>query len=489
MVCDVIQLSPELQDLLNTHKFGWFGQKALDCIGLHKMLNFEIVICCDYGLDTELISAETGTSVISLERKTGVREKWNNFSLERLLERETLSGLSAFLSSRQQSLDILAYCSTEGLEELAVQSSAQVRILAARAFLKRSFDNKITLRAVLPALGIEPVPGHVARLGSINLQEVDRSYGIPFVVQCPIGASGSDTHVITTEAQFESLQNASPDQDVIVSEYIRGLSPNVNAVVLADAILLSYPSIQLIGTHDCTDWPTRYCGNDFSATQSLPKSTIRRLWKQAGRIGDWLRQNGFRGLFGVDFVMDEAGLYPVEVNPRFQGSTHVLTLLHIMRGEPPLALAHVLEFLKRSGETFNVRLPLSSVEPEPLQGSHLILYSRESAQCIVQGLLRPGVYTWKDETIVYQRDGLTILDCHNVDEFVITCAVPAPDTQVEPGAPLLRIQSQRQLLDVETKMLQPWASKICKRVYEILALSPKRPLLRQTASETSVEEH
>ncbi len=69
-----------------------------------------------FGLHTELVSSRVGASVISLEHE--MREKWSNFSLEKLFEGKIASQISVTLLSRKQSLDIVAYCSTEGLERL-----------------------------------------------------------------------------------------------------------------------------------------------------------------------------------------------------------------------------------------------------------------------------------------------------------------------------------------------------------------------------------
>lgn len=466
-----MKLPTDLDNLLTRRKFAWFGQRGLDCIGLDRFLDFELILCCDYGSDTEMVSSRTGARVISLERETGIREKWSNFSLEKLFEGKTVSRVSAVLLSQRRNLDIVAYCSTEGLEKLIGLSNGRVRILAARAFLKRFFDNKITLRAVLPALGINPVPGHVVRLGVPRFRELERTYGVPFVVQFPVGASGSHTFFVLTEADFTSLQDASPREDVVVSKYIQGVSPNVNAVVLDNTILLSYPSIQLIGVQECTNWPAGYCGNDFSATLFLPVSTMQDIHEQARRIGGWLRQHGFRGLFGVDFVADESGVYPVEVNPRFQGSTHVLTQTQVMRDEVPLALAHVLEFLKDDKGVPFEQLPSWWDEPKPLNGAQMILHSKESIPRVVRGMLEPGVYGLEDDAVAFRREGVSLIDCQDTEEFVVTCAIPRPGTRVEPGAPLLKIQTLHGVLDMRTRALQPWASMVCKWAYSALALS------------------
>lgn len=110
-------------------------------------------------------------------------------------------------------------------------------------------------------------------------------------------------------------------------------------------------------------------------------------------------------------------------------------------------------------------------EPSPLRGAQMILHSRENAETVVRGILKPGVYALADEAIVYQREGLSLFDCHNTGEFVITCAVRHSGVRVESGAPLLKIQTVRGVLEAGATRLQPWASKVCKWAYERLMLS------------------
>jgi hypothetical protein len=467
-----VGIPDQLIDLLEAHEFAWFGQRALDCIGLDKFLRFDAIICCDYGLDTEAISSETGATLISLEQDTMVRENWTNASLAKLLEGDIVSRVSAALVTREHELDILAYCSTKGIEELARLSGGHVRILAVPTLIKQFFDNKIRFRRMLPSIGIEPVPGEVKNLEAVEFAETKRQYATPFVVQFPIGAGGFQTYFISSETELELLKKSCTDEEVIVAQYIDGMAPNINAVVLDRDVLLSYPSAQLIGVQECTSLPAGYCGNDFSAASYLPESVMQAMYEQTRKLGGWLRQRGFRGLFGVDFVTDGSAVYPVEVNPRFQGSTQVLTQCQVMKDEIPLALAHVLQILEqgKSIPILSSRLISLYEEPSPLRGGQIILHSKEPTSTVVRGILYPGIYTFESGRPIYHRQGLSLADCRNADEFVLTCAIPRQGTRVEPRAPLLKIQTVRQILDTTTRFLQPWASTICQWAYNALAL-------------------
>ena len=90
---------------------------------------------------------------------------------------------------------------------------------------------------------------------------------------------------------------------------------------------------------------------------------------------------------------------------------------------------------------------------------------------MVRGSLGHGVYEWDGSTGIYRREGLTIAECHNPDEFVLAGTVPRTGTRVQPGAVLLRIQTFREILGAQSNQLQPWAARLCQWVYRMLALS------------------
>jgi hypothetical protein len=175
-------------------------------------------------------------------------------------------------------------------------------------------------------------------------------------------------------------------------------------------------------------------------------------------------------MWGIDFVVDGSRVYPLEVNPRFQGSTRLLTELQYLGGEVPLVLAHVVGFME-GGQALLKRLSAHWGEPRPIHGAQIDLYSLEEEWSTVRGSLHPGVYEWNGAKGIHLREGMTVSDCQNPDEFVLSGTVPRTGTRVEPGSVLLRIQTQREIVDGQSDRLQPWAARLCDWVYDALSLS------------------
>jgi hypothetical protein len=304
----------------------------------------------------------------------------------------------------------------------------------------------------------------------VGYRENERRYGLPFVVQLASSAGGSGTFFISSESDLRSLQDEKDEQEVAVSRFISHISPNINAVVCDDLVLLSYPSVQLVGVPECKDKPSAYCGNDFGAAQRLSGDAIQAMYDQTRKIGSWIAQQGFRGLWGLDFVVDGSRVYPLEVNPRLQGSTPLLGELQHVEAEAPLLLAHVASFLE-GGQDLLHRLAPHWGYPRPLYGARMALTSRESDWRVVRGSVSPGVYAWDGAQATYRREGLTVADCQAPDEFVVSGNVPRTGTWVEAGVGLCKIQTRREVLDGASNRLQAWAAEVCDWVYDALALS------------------
>jgi hypothetical protein len=81
--------------------------------------------------------------------------------------------------------------------------------------------------------------------------------------------------------------------------------------------------------------------------------------------------HGFRGSFGVDFLVHDGQPLFTEVNPRFQGSTHASAQLDIEAGTPDLPLEHVAAWL---GLPAPAQRPLREIVAETPDFAHLVAH-------------------------------------------------------------------------------------------------------------------
>ncbi|MDP2593355.1 MAG: hypothetical protein Q8P52_01755 [bacterium] len=143
--------------------------------------------------------------------------------------------------------------------------------------------------------------------------------GTPFIVQFNHAHSGEGTILIDNEEILKELKTKFPDRDVRKTEYIRGPVFTGNNIIVKDKLLLGSISYQITGQYPFTDLPFTTVGNDWGLPKKMLGKEQRAAYQKiAGKIGDLLIKDGWRGLFGIDVVLDEkAGkIFLLEINAR-----------------------------------------------------------------------------------------------------------------------------------------------------------------------------
>lgn len=448
--------------------YWWIGQRAIDCIGLHLLLPINMIISCDYGQESEWVADLVGANIFSLEKESGTRKVWSNYTIQ--------DAVRSFVKAQKSSTSIptapnvaIAYRSNTVLEELSEDSAGWLRIAAPSAEIVSKLDDKIYCFDELGRWGVTQPRGEVCVLSKIDYKTLSGKFGNPLVIKQHTGASGSGTYFVSSEKDFSGLISRLGDQDVLVMEFIEGLSYNIHAVARQGELLISAPSVQLVGLRECTNRSEVYCGNDFSAIQAIDPEIVDSIRSETEKIGRWMLSQGYQGIFGVDFVGTSERLVALDINPRFQGSTSLLTQAEILKGYLPLSLLHVFEFI--NPKSYRSYLFTKREPARCLFGSQIILHSLHEQTRVVKQCIAPGLYKITKSTgLQFQRPGISVFDCRSPDEFVITCGVPKIGTTIEPGASLLKIVSTKSVIDLNTGRLNGEAMEIVRQVYASIEL-------------------
>lgn len=143
-----------------------------------------------------------------------------------------------------------------------------------------------------------------------------------FVIQSAHGGGGIGTFYSENCNFSEILGMVEPLQRYIVSPYISGISVNTHVFVSKKQTVLSPASIQIV---ELRQQQLCYRGGDFCAFQKMSASVKESIKHLSLKIADMLRQKGYRGIAGIDFIVDkDEHIYCCEINPRFQASTLIL---------------------------------------------------------------------------------------------------------------------------------------------------------------------
>ncbi len=220
------------------------------------------------------------------------------------------------------------------------------------AKLRQHLDSKITTTRLATRAGISSVPNVLAHVDSYRtLREVASDLGPDLVVQLPMGDSGATTFFISSESDYRAHADeiaASPE--VKVMKRIRCRQTTIEGCVTRRGTLAGPLMTELVGFPELTPFAGGWCGNEIFASDAstLISPEVRR---QAGRavvaMGEQLRQEGYWGVFGLDFLLDQDSgtLYLGEMNPRITGASPLTNQAARDQHQPPLLLFHLLEWM------------------------------------------------------------------------------------------------------------------------------------------------
>jgi hypothetical protein len=103
---------------------------------------------------------------------------------------------------------------------------------------------------------------------------------------------------------------------------------------------------ELVGFEELTPYDGGWCGDDVSP-DLLTEKQRRTARERTIAMGDRLRQEGYRGYFELDFLLDAdtGDLWLGELNPRVTGASSITNVTAVAYGDMPLFLFHLLEFM------------------------------------------------------------------------------------------------------------------------------------------------
>ena len=142
------------------------------------------------------------------------------------------------------------------------------------------------------------------------------------VVQSATGAGGLTTHSIKSAEDMKKL-NLNPNEKYSISAYEPNLPVNATLMISQKDVLQLPISTQLIkNTGNFI-----YAGGDFVFPTQFKPAVASQIITYNNVVGSELQKMGYRGICGVDYIVCEDGTVKfMELNPRYQGSSFLLSL-------------------------------------------------------------------------------------------------------------------------------------------------------------------
>ncbi len=205
------------------------------------------------------------------------------------------------------------------------------------------------------------------------------------VVQHPVLSGGRGTFFVKSATEYNDALNdvkglEPATGELVLSRHVTGLERTVQCCITDNELFVGPAQMQLV-RHPLLVAPgvgsIQFCGG-LIAPGIVTEEVYQKMKGNAFSIGSELKAMGYRGIFGVDFIISD-DVYVLEVNPRFTGLT---PLLANVQTDIPYMLLHIMELSQQ---------PYKIVEEESEDvgtGSFVILYA-DSDGCTN---FRSGIY-------------------------------------------------------------------------------------------------
>ena len=208
---------------------------------------------------------------------------------------------------------LLVFKNTLRVETAAKENNWQ--LLNPNASLSERVENKLSQVRWLGTVGQKYLPSHACKVAKFITWKGDS----PFIIQWAHGHTGDGTMLVKTADDLRAIQEKFPERMARISGFVDGSSFTVNVVVTPERILMGNVSYQITGLPPFTDNEFSTIGNDWGAAKKLlTPSDMQTIQAITAEIGQKMQADGWKGLFGIDFIRDERSqrIYLIEINAR-----------------------------------------------------------------------------------------------------------------------------------------------------------------------------
>src|SRR5919109_1827757 len=215
--------------------------------------------------------------------------------------------------------------------------------------LRRRLDSKIVTTQLGNEAGAPSVPnllGHAGSYPALLALASQAGLGEDLVVQTPDGDSGKTTFFIKSERDWDACAADIDGQQLKVMKRINNQAAAVEACITRHGTIVGPFMTDLTGYPELTPYKGGWCGNDVFP-EALSDEHRARAIELVRRLGDRLGQEGYKGFFEVDVLvdLDTDEVYLGELNPRISGASSMTNVTAGAYADIPLFLFHLLEYM------------------------------------------------------------------------------------------------------------------------------------------------
>lgn len=269
--------------------------------------------------------------------------------------------------------------------------------------LNRKFEDKLTQYKFISEHKLPTPKTIVGDISEYSYHDIVHDIGSEVVVQLDRAHTGLGTFFVRNENQWNKIQKNIAGNDVKISKLIKGPAYTINGCVTSRGVFVAGLQYQITGIPELTDGEGSTVGNDFSYANDLDAQIKTKIFNLTRYIGELMQSDGYKGLFGIDLVIENGNPLLIEINARQTANISLQTRLEIQGGVIPLALINLAEFMQIPIEV------LPPTEIVPLKGAQVFLRSKVN-QFRINHTLKSGIYRLQSDNAAIDWNSLQLKD-------------------------------------------------------------------------------
>jgi len=243
--------------------------------------------------------------------------------------------------------------------------------------INRFLEDKIKFAKLCQKYKLPTIPFSLDTFSQKNFLKYQKLYNKKLVLQTHFGWAGNST--FSAESWDEIKDKISSNVIVKYSPFIQSSYSLLNNCCLTKfGLIQSPPAIQYTGISPYTKNPFTTVGRQWPSF--APQKITNEINKITEKFGKILKEIGYKGFFGLDFLIYKNKVFLLECNPRLTASFDFYTKMEQKQNITPLFYFHIAE-LSKINYQINLKQEQSRFNNKKIIGSELTPKDKNNHTC------------------------------------------------------------------------------------------------------------